>query len=74
MNNNYKSVGFGMQIFKDDMSSILIESVAIFAHSSRVFAQSLDLWAQSIEKIGTITKCVLIVNREMGTIGKRCRG
>ncbi len=51
MSNNYKSVGFGMQIFKDDMSSVSVESIAIFAQSPRIFTQLLDLWAQSIEKL-----------------------
>jgi hypothetical protein len=31
MNNYYKSEGFGMQDFEDDLSWALIESVIIFA-------------------------------------------
>ncbi len=44
MNNNCKSVGFGMHRCKDDMSGVSTESTTIFA-------QSLELWAQSVEKI-----------------------
>jgi hypothetical protein len=45
MNNNYKSVGFGMQKYKYDMSNISAKSIAIFIQSSRVFTQSSELWA-----------------------------
>jgi len=50
VNNNYKSEGFGMQRSKDDMSGILVESLIVFAKSSRVFAQSLELFAQLAKK------------------------
>jgi hypothetical protein len=30
MNNNYKSEGFGMQDFEDDLSWVSIESIKIF--------------------------------------------
>ncbi len=50
MNNNYKSVGFGMQRSNDDMSGILATLVAIFIQSSKVFTYSLELWAQLTEK------------------------
>jgi hypothetical protein len=51
MNNNCKSVQFGMQRCKDDMLSVSVESIAIFTQSLRVLAQSLELWAQSTEKL-----------------------
>jgi hypothetical protein len=38
MNNNCRSVGFGMQRSKDDMSGVSHESVAVFTQSSRIFA------------------------------------
>ncbi len=47
MNNNCRSLGFGMQRTKYDMSSILAQSTIIFAQSSGVFTQSFELWAQS---------------------------
>ncbi len=50
MNNNCKTVRFGMLKSKDDMLGILAESATTFIRSSRVFAQSLKLWAQSVEK------------------------
>ncbi len=46
MNNNYKSEGFGMQRFEDDLSRVLVESAKGFAQLSGVFAQSY-LLAQS---------------------------
>ncbi len=46
MNNNCRIAGFGMQRFKDDMLSILVKLLGIFAWSSSVFTQSSKLWAQ----------------------------
>jgi hypothetical protein len=40
MNNNYKSEEIDIQIFKDDLLRISIESIAIFTQSSRVLSIS----------------------------------
>jgi hypothetical protein len=40
MSNNCKSVGFGMQRFKDDMLGVLVELIIVFSWSSRVFTKS----------------------------------
>jgi hypothetical protein len=37
MNNNCKSVGFGMHRSKDDMSCVLAKSMVVFVQSSRIF-------------------------------------
>jgi hypothetical protein len=50
MGNYCRSVGFGMQRSKNDMSSISIELVAEYAQSLRILTQSLELWAWSIDK------------------------
>ncbi len=39
-NNNYISVGFGMEKSTNDMSSVSAELTIVFARSSRIFAQS----------------------------------
>ncbi len=38
VNNNYKSEGFGVQKFEDDLSKVSIELVENFTLSSKVFA------------------------------------
>ncbi len=38
MNNNYSNAKFGMHKFIDDMSSISIESIIVFAQSSELWA------------------------------------
>ncbi len=43
MNNNCKSVRFGMQRFKDDMSSISVETTVIFVQSLVVTTLALGL-------------------------------
>ncbi len=48
---NYKSGGFGMQKFIDDLLGVLVESIIIFAQYSRVFAQSSYLLAQLTKKL-----------------------
>ncbi len=45
VNNYYKSEGFGMQDFEDDLSWVSAESVTIFAQSLGAFTQSSDLLA-----------------------------
>ncbi len=47
MNDNYKSEGFGIQDFEDDLSWVSIESTIIFAKSLNIFTQSSYLFAQS---------------------------
>jgi hypothetical protein len=51
LSNNYKSEGFGMQRFEDDLSRVSIELTKIFAESSGVSTQTLDLLEHSIEKL-----------------------
>ncbi len=47
--NNYKNEAFGIQISKDDLLGVSIESAKIFTQSSWVFAQTLDLLEQLVE-------------------------
>ncbi len=51
MNNNCRSVGFGMRRSKDDMSCVSTKSVVVFTQSLRVSAQSLELSAKSTKKL-----------------------
>jgi len=50
MSNNYKNEGFGIHIFEDDMSKVLVESIIVFAQSLGVFRQLQDLLPQLVEK------------------------
>ncbi len=51
MSDNYNSVGFGMQQFKDDMLGASTKSTVIFVQLLGIFVQSLELWAQSTNKL-----------------------
>jgi hypothetical protein len=45
VNNNYKSDGFGMQDFEDELSWVSTKSTTMFTQSSSVFTQSSNLLA-----------------------------
>ncbi len=65
VSNNYKSEGFGMQKFEDDMSKVSIalvevftQSLGIFVESSNLLAQLVDVLSQSTNKWAQSTKGV----------------
>jgi hypothetical protein len=45
VSNNYKSEGFGMQKFEDDMSKVSIALVEVFTQSLGIFVESSNLLA-----------------------------
>ncbi len=59
VSNNFRSEGFGMQIFEDDLLRVSITLTEVFTQSLGVFAQSSNLLAQSIEKFGIINRCIV---------------
>ncbi len=63
MSNDYKSEGFGMQISKDDLSWVSVESTKVFAQSSSIFALIINFFSIVSRKIDIVNKCIFMVSR-----------
>jgi hypothetical protein len=60
MNNNYRSEGFGMHDFEDDLSWVSTESIVVFAQSLGIFRIFIKFFGTFSRKIG---KSIFIINQ-----------